>query len=374
VRAQVYTESVALTIVHADLDAFYASVEQLDNPELKGRPVLVGGSPEARGVVAAASYEARRFGVRSAMPMGRALRLCPEAVVVAPRFRRYHEVSEQVLAIYRGITPLVEPLALDEAFLDVTEVENQYGGAGAMAQQLKRWVDETTGLAVSVGVGPNKLIAKIASDQSKPDGLLVVPPGQERQFLALLPVRAMWGVGPKTEAELVALGITTVGQLARAQPQALAARFGQRGLLSHRLANGIDERPVEMEHRRKSVGAETTFPRDLQDGPELRRHLLALAREVGQRLSQEGLAGRTVSVKLRYADFRTISRQVTLPSAVSDLGAMHGTALKVFEGVRRSEDRFRLLGVSVSGLTEERTRQLSLWSPSATVGGISPWT
>ncbi len=353
------------TIVHADLDAFFASVEQLDNPELKGKPVLVGGSPQARGVVAAASYEARRFGVRSAMPMARALRLCPEAIVVAPRFQRYHQVSEQVLAIYRDITPLVEPLALDEAFLDVTEVVEQYGGAQALAQELKGRVRRTAGLTVSVGVGPNKLIAKIASEQSKPDGLLVVPPGQEQQFLAPLSVRALWGIGPKTESVRAALGIATIGQLAQAEPQALAASLGQRGLLFHQLAQGIDQRPVETEHPRKSVGAETTFPRDLQDGPELRGHLLALAREVEQRLRQEGLAGRTVGVKLRYADFRTITRQVTLASAVDDVASIQAAALGLFEGVRSPEDRFRLVGISVSGLTEPGG-QLPLWSPPAT--------
>src|SRR5450759_776129 len=208
-----YHHPMGRTIIHADLDAFYASVEQLDNPELRGKPVVVGGPPESRGVVAAASYEVRRFGVHSAMPMSRALRLCPATVRVSPRFDRYGEMSRQVMAIFRSVTPLVEPLSLDEAFLDVTGRHREYGGAKGLAEYLKRETKRQTGLTVSIGVGTNKTVAKIASDKEKPDGLVVVPPGTEAQFLAPLPVRALWGVGPKSEKVLIAAGFRTVGDL-----------------------------------------------------------------------------------------------------------------------------------------------------------------
>jgi len=212
---------MARTIIHADLDAFYASVEQLDRPELRGKPVVVGGAPEGRGVVMAASYEARAFGVRSAMPMARALRLCPELVRITPRFERYGEMSRQVMAVFRSVTPLVEPLSLDEAFLDVTEPVAARGGAEALARWLKAEVKDSTGLTLSLGVGTNKAVAKIASDRGKPDGLVIVPPGQEAGSLEPLPVRALWGVGPKTEEALAGAGVRTAGDLARADPARL---------------------------------------------------------------------------------------------------------------------------------------------------------
>ncbi|HEY7801494.1 MAG TPA: DNA polymerase IV, partial [Dehalococcoidia bacterium] len=228
------------TILHADMDAFYASVEQRDRPELRGTPVVVGGSPEGRGVVAAASYEVRAFGVRSAMPMSRALRLCPEAVRVSPRFDRYGEVSRQVMAVFRQMTPLIEPLSLDEAFLDITEQVNPYGGAEAAARWLKTEVRRVTALNVSIGGGTNKTVAKIASDAGKPDGLLIVPPGGERAFLAPLPIRALWGVGPKAEAALAAAGVHTIRDLASADPGQLERMLGSRGPVLAEMARGID--------------------------------------------------------------------------------------------------------------------------------------
>ncbi|MEE8346278.1 MAG: DNA polymerase IV, partial [Dehalococcoidia bacterium] len=271
------------TILHADMDAFYASVEQHDNPRLRGKPVVVGGPPESRGVVAAASYEARRFGVRSATPMSRALRLCPQAVRVSPRFDRYGEVSRQVMAIFRDVTPLVEPLSLDEAFLDATEQAAAHGGpdaASALAREIKRRVRKETGLTVSIGGGTNKTVAKIASDMGKPDGLVMVPAGEEASFLAPLPVRSLWGVGPKAEETLAEMGIRTVGELAKTDETTLTARFGVRGDWFRRMAGGLDDRPVETRSERKSVGAETTFPRDLTDGAELRRILDEVAEDV----------------------------------------------------------------------------------------------
>jgi DNA polymerase-4 len=352
------------TILHADLDAFYASVEQLDNPELRGRPVVVGGPPEARGVVAAASYEARRFGVRSAMPMSRALRLCPRAVRVSPRFDRYAEVSRQVMAIFRDVTPLVEPLSLDEAFLDASRSATgraAHGDPYELARELKRRVKEETGLTVSIGVGTNKTVAKIASDMGKPDGLVVVPAGEEASFLAPMSVRSLWGVGPRAEEALAEIGIRTMGELARADPAALAARFGVRGQWFHRMANGLDDRPVETEHERKSVGAETTFPRDLSDGPELREVLGRVAQEVARRLREKGLKARTVVLKLRYSDFRTITRQASLAEGADSARQLAAAAGALLDKTARPGDRFRLLGVHGTNLQASDDAQLHLW-------------
>ncbi len=359
---------MARTIIHADMDAFYASVEQRDRPELRGKPVVVGGPPEARGVVAAASYEARRFGIRSAMPMSRALRLCPQAVRVSPRFGRYGEISRQVMAIFRSLTPLVEPLSLDEAFLDVTGRVQRLGGVAALARGLKRQVRERTGLTVSIGVATNKTVAKIASDMKKPDGLVIVPPGRERAFLAPLPVRALWGVGPKAEAVLAKAGFRTIGQIAETGPERLEALFGSRGRQLWEMAQGRDARPVEPEHERKSVGAETTFPRDLADGPELRQELGRMARDVWGRLSRPGLKARTVVLKLRYADFRTITRQASRPDPTDGLEEIRGMAAGLLDKAVAEGDRFRLLGIHCTNLSEGESGQLALW----TEGGVDP--
>ena len=349
------------TILHADLDAFFASVEQLDDPQLRGKPVVVGGPPEARGVVAAASYEARRFGVHSAMPMGRALRLCPQAVRVLPRFDRYAQVSCQVMSIFRSVTALVEPVSLDEAFLDVTDGVERYGGPEPLARYLKEQVRETTGLTVSIGVGSSKTVAKIASDLGKPDGLVVVPPGGEASFLEPLPIRALWGIGPKTQASLAGAGIHTVGQLARADPIRVEKLLGSRGVLFQAMARGIDERPVETERERKSVGAETTFPRDLPDGPELRLALARISAEVAQRLQEKGCKAHTVAIKLRYADFRTITRQKALSTPIEEAGDVAQVASALLNRVATPRDRFRLLGIQGSQLVKVEIPQLTLW-------------
>ena len=350
------------TIVHADLDAFYASVEQRDNPGLKGKPVVVGGPPEARGVVMAASYEARRFGIRSATPMSRALRLCPDVVRVSPRFDRYTEVSRHVMSIFRQATPLVEPLSLDEAFLDATAEVGSYGGPEPLGRHLKHQVRAQTGLTLSVGIAANKLIAKVASDMQKPDGLVIVAPGDEAAFLAPLSVRALWGVGPKTEAVLNAAGFTTVGQLAGADPERLEASFGTRGPWFHAMARGVDESPVVTEHERKSVGAETTFPRDLTDGPELRAELQRLAESVSRRLAGTGAQGRTVVLKLRYANFRTITRQASRPQPMIDAAEIALIAASLLENVAQERDRFRLIGIHCTNLSADASDQLGLWT------------
>ena len=352
------------TILHADLDAFYASVEQLDNPELRGKPVVVGGAPEGRGVVAAASYEARRFGVRSAMPMSRALRLCPDAVRVSPRFERYATISRRVMAIFRALTPLVEPLSLDEAFLDVTGWVRDGADPERIARELRGEVRQATGLTLSVGVGSNKSVAKIASDLEKPDGLVVVRPGEEAAFLAPMPARALWGVGPKTEAVLHRAGIHTVGDLAKRSAADANRLLGSNGEFLHGMANGIDDREVIVEHERKSVGAERTFARDLPDGPELRGALAEIAEEVARRMERSHVTAHTVAIKLRYANFHTITRQSSLKTPTGDAGTIAGMAAQLLDNVIEAGDEFRLLGVQCSRLVESGT-QAQLWDGDA---------
>lgn len=355
------------TIIHADLDAFYASVEQLDRPELRGRAVVVGGSAEGRGVVAAASYEARKFGVRSAMPMSRALRLCPDAVRVSPRFGRYAEKSREVMAIFRALTPLVEPLSLDEAFLDVSGWVADGAPAEQIARELKREVRDTTGLTLSIGAGSNKSVAKIASDLEKPDGLVVVPHGTEAAFLAPMPIRVLWGVGPKTEQVLARAGIRTVGDLARRGEKDAERLLGSHGVFLRELALGIDERGVETERERKSVGAETTFAQDLPDGPELRAELRRIGTEVGERLKRAHARGSTITLKLRYSYFKTVTRQASLKSPTDDATAIIATAERLLDSIVEEGDRYRLLGIQVSRLVDEFGVQGVLWRDDVVV-------
>lgn len=353
------------TIVHADMDAFYASVEQLDNPELQGKPVIVGGSPEGRGVVAAASYEARQFGVRSAMPMSRAMRLCPKAVRVSPRFDRYADVSARVMAIFRSVTDLVEPLSLDEAFLDVSNQVGSYGGPAALGRWLKDEVKRETGLILSIGIGANKTVAKVASDADKPDGLVYVPHGTEAQFLAPLPVRALWGVGPKAERMLHSAGVKTIGDIAAADVATLERLLGSRGPYLQQMARGSDDRSVETEHERKSVGAETTFAKDLPDGLELRAELDRMAEHVARRLAKSGARGRTVVLKLRYANFTTITRQSSREEPTDNVEVIRSAANALLDKVARPQDRFRLLGIHCTNLEGGgmvTAGQLPLWA------------
>jgi DNA polymerase IV len=348
------------TIMHVDVDAFYASVEQMDNPELRGKPVVVGGPPESRGVVAAASYEVRKFGVRSAMPMSRALRLCPTAVRVSPRFDRYGEISRQIMTIFRSVTPLVEPLSMDEAFLDVTGRHAEHGGAVGLARWLKAEVKERVGLTVSIGVGTNKTVAKIASDKDKPDGLCVVAPGTEIAFLDPLPVRALWGVGPKSEQALVAAGFRTVGDLAKASPDHLESAFGQRGRELWEMANGHDDRELVTEWERKSVSAENTFPRDLPDGPALREEMRQIAHGVAQRLRKSKAKARCIAIKLRYRNFRTITRQLTRPEPTDDAEEIAAAAGQLLDKTTQEGDMFRLLGIHASKLTDVEGEEVQI--------------
>ena len=350
-------------ILHADFDAFYASVEQLDNPELRDKPVVVGGSAEGRGVVASASYEAREFGVRSAMPMRTAQRLCPHAIRVGARFDRYREISQRVMSIFRDLTPLVEPLSLDEAYLDVTSIVAENRRAADIAASLKRRVKHELGLTISVGVATSKSIAKIASDMDKPDGLTVVAPGDEKAFLAPLPIRDLWGVGPRTAERLNSEGIETIGDIARQDEDWLRERFGKHGAQMQKLALGQDNSPVVVRRETKSVSAETTFAQDIGEPEALLEVVNRLSQRVANQLRRKQLQGRTVKLKLRLSDFTTFTRQKTLPHAVQsadDLSQFAGELLRAELYGRR---RFRLVGVGVSGFEQseedpEEPRQL----------------
>jgi len=352
----------ARRILHCDMDCFYAAVHMRDDPRLAGRPVIVGGDPSGRGVVASASYEARKFGVRSAMPSSRARRLCPEAVFVRADFAAYERESESIFEIYRRFTPAVEVLGLDEAYLDVTSRLGRLGTASAVGAEIRRLVRRERRLAVSVGVGPSKLVAKIASDAAKPDGMKVVPPGRVRAFLDPLPVRSLPGVGPVTEKALLGCGIRTIAQLRVKSIGALSVRIGRRwaeGLVG--FAEGRDDRPVETRWERKSMGSENTFARDLTARADMDAELERLAAEVSRGLVEGGLSARTVTIKVRYSDFRTLTRSVTLPSATADaeLVSRHSKALlrKTDAGARA----VRLLGVSVSNLARGGDPQLRLF-------------
>jgi len=333
-------------IIHLDLDAFYAAVEVLENPDLAGKPVVVGGRPEERGVVAAASYPAREFGVRSAMPMSRALSLCPEAIVLPPRHGLYRDYSRRVMAILRQTSPLVEQMSIDEAYLDLTEQVPTWEASIEVARELQAQIKKGCGLSASLGVATNKLVAKVASDRDKPGGLTVVRPGEEAAFLAPLPVRVLWGVGPVTAEKLAAMGVTTVGQLARLSEEELWAQFGRRGAEMAQAARGIDERPVVTEHEAKSVSQETTFPRDLTDVEALREQLWQLSQGMARRLKKVERAAGTVAIKLRYADFITLTRQTTLAVPTDDERVIYQAAVALLDRAWKRGRPVRLLGVA----------------------------
>jgi len=354
---------VPRTIIHVDMDAFYASVEQRDRPELRGRPVIVGADPRGRGVVAASSYEARRFGVHSAMPIGRAARLCPDGVFLPVDIEKYAVVSRQIMAILAGFTPLVEPLSIDEAFLDVTQTRALFGGGEEQARRIKSRIRSAVGLAASVGVASNKFIAKVASDLEKPDGLVVVAPGGEADFLAPLPVSRLWGAGRVTTADLESMGIRTIGQLAAIPPSHLQSRFGRGGALLSALAHGVDERAVEPFAPPKSMGAEETFERDHRDGERLRATLRGQAERVARELRAQGYAGRTVTLKLRFADFSTITRSHTGDPTQDGLTVYREASALLDRVVLRQP--VRLIGLSVAALGLAGQGQLALLGPDA---------
>lgn len=356
---------MARTILHLDLDAFFCAVEELHNPALAGRAFAVGGKPESRGVVASCSYPARRRGVRSAMPMSQALRLCPELVVVPPRHRAYSAMSRKVMERVHRLTDLVEQLSIDEAFLDVSASARS---GERLARELQATIHRELGLPCSVGVASNKLVAKIANNVGKaagrgdgpPNAITVIPPGQGAAFLAPLSCNELWGVGPKTAARLAELGITTIGQLAQRSPKEMDALFGKHGHDLTLRARGIDDRPVSTEHERKSVSQETTFNRDVRDGAALRATLRELAEGVSRDLRREGLAGITVRLKLRRPDFSTPTRQLRVEHATDEAERIYSAALRLFEQLWVTGEPVRLLGIGVSGLSDG-PRQMGLF-------------
>ena len=339
------------TVLHVDMDAFYASVSLLHHPELVGTPVIVGGG--TRGVVLSATYEARRFGVHSAMPMTRARRLCPQAVVLQPNHREYTQVSDNVMAVFRSVTPLVEPLSLDEAFLDVAGAVRRLGSPTAIAEHIRARIHDEQGVTCSVGVAGTKFVAKLASSRAKPDGLIVVPVDRVVEFLHPLPVSALWGVGEKTEEALTRLGLRTVGDLARIPQQTLVRALGPAaGAHLAALAWGRDERHVIASEPEKSIGNEETFGTDVDDPEVIHRELLRLSEKVAARMRAAGYRGRTISIKVRFADFTTITRARTVKDATDVGQQLYAVARSLYEALGLQRARIRLVGVRVEGLVD----------------------
>jgi DNA polymerase IV len=355
-------QTTVRSILHVDMDAFYASVEEREKPEIAGRPLIVGGTPQGRGVVAAANYAVRKFGVHSAMPTATALRLCPHAVVLPPRMEYYAAVSRQIRDIFEQFTPHVEPLSLDEAFLDVTGSEALFGNAEQIGRKIKQEIAGKLRLVASVGVAPNKFLAKVASDLQKPDGFVVVDPARVQEFLAPLPVRRLWGVGKVAATILEELGVCTIGDIRTLPLETLQQRFGEHGRHLWELARGMDERPVVPDREAKSISHETTFPEDVTDLECLRAWAVELAGQVARRLRRHKLQGKTVHLKVRFSDFRTISRSTTLsqPTSVTHeieqaIGEMLSSRLPA------GHLPVRLLGVGVSGFDRPAVAQLTLF-------------
>ena len=353
-------------ILHVDMDAFYASVEERDRPELAGQAVIVGGDPDRRGVVSAASYEARRFGVHSAMPAATARRLCPHGVFLRPRIDHYAAVSREIREIFGRYTPLVEPLSLDEAFLDVGGSEGLFGPAPEIGRRIKQEIREELRLVASVGVAPNKFLAKIASDLEKPDGFVVVEPEGVQAFLDPLPVSRLWGVGKVGGRSLDKLGVRTIGQLRKLPVEVLASKFGGMGEHLGRLARGIDQRPVVPDHQAKSISHETTFAVDVADREVLRAWLLELVEQVARRLRRHALRARTVELKVRFSDFRTITRSQTLPEPTNVTAELWQAATAILDArLPRPSAPVRLLGFGTSRLDASGRVQRQLFDEPA---------
>lgn len=354
---------MARRIMHIDLDAFFVSVEQVLNPELRGKPVVVGGKPDRRGVVAAASYEARAFGLHSGMPLITASRLCPRAVFIEGNFHRYRDASTKFMAILADFSPYLEPMGLDEAYLDVTGFESLHGSIRRMAVAMKKRINDELGLCASVGIAGCKVVAKVASDWSKPDGLMEVPVGEERSFLAPLPVGQLPGIGKKTEPVLKGRGITTIGQLASLPLSVLESHFGAAGVMFRNHANGIDGRKVETPAEAKSISRETTFGEDIRDGTLLAATLRYLSEKVGSALRRQGKQARCVSLKLRYADFTTITRQQTLSQAGDSDQVIFDAGYRLLKKeLPTGKQAVRLIGIGVASL--RKGQQLDMFGSS----------
>lgn len=355
-------EKTPRKIIHVDMDAFYASVEQRDNPKLRGLPVIVGGSAERRGVVASCSYEARRFGVRSAMSTVKALGLCPKAVVVPVNMARYKEASRKIREIFYEVTDLVEPLSLDEAYLDVTENKKNEPYAALLAKWIRAEIKTRVQLTASAGVGPNKFIAKLAGDMRKPDALVVIPPEKVSEFVENLPVEKLWGVGPATAKKLHEINLRTASDIRKFPLLQLEKVLGRYGIFLHGLAHGIDDRIVDTDQTPKSRGAETTFDKDSLEMAVLEATLYELAGEVAESVKRYGLTGSTITLKLRYFDFKTITRSQTIPIGTNDFQKIAETAVQLLrEKTDAGKIAVRLLGISLSGFPDTTpSAQLSL--------------
>lgn len=354
-------------IIHLDLDAFYCAVEEQRDPNLRGKPSAVGGRPEGRGVVSSCSYAARKKGVRSAMPMARAIQLCPELIIVPPHFDLYRPASRKVMSKVKELTHLVEQISIDEAFIDVTELAED---AETIGRRLQAEIRDELGLPNSLGIATNKLVAKIANDVGKskaqkgvpPNAMTVVSPGKEAEFLAPLPVEMLWGIGPKTAEKLALMKVQTIGDLAKVPDHELASRFGKNGWDLARRAKGIDNRDIVTQREAKSISQETTFPKDISDGDILRERLRKQAQRVTKQLFKQGLTARTVKIKIRWPDFTTLTRQTTLQNQTVNPAIITDAALQLFEQVWQTGKLVRLLGVGVSNF-DEQPQQLGLWDP-----------
>jgi DNA polymerase-4 len=349
-------------IIHIDMDAFFASVEQLDNPDLRGKPVAVGGSGE-RSVVAAASYEARKFGVRSAMPSIIAKRLCPDLIFVRHNFTRYTEVSSQIIEIFRTYTDLIEPLSIDEAFLDVTNDKQGIGSATVIARKIRQEIKELTGLTASAGISVNKFLAKIASDINKPNGMFVIKPADAEKFIEELPVEKFYGIGKVTAQKMHKLGIHNGADLKKWDMVSLVRNFGKAGVFFYDIARGTDERPVEPDQERKSVGTELTYEKDLTTRFEVIAELYNLEKELMERMEHAETAGRTITLKIKFSDFKQITRSRTLQNYIRDFDTLHKEVTSIRKSLKLEGTRIRLLGVSISNLETEDCgdRQLHLF-------------
>ncbi len=349
-------------IIHIDMDAFFASVEQLDNPELRGRPVAVGGSG-ASSVVAAASYDARIFGVRSALPSVTAKRLCPDLIFVKHHFERYHEISGEVFRIFKSYTELVEPLSIDEAFLDVTDDIQKIGSATLIAKRIKKDIREKTGLTASAGISINKFLAKIASEVKKPDGLFVIKPEEAEKYIENLPIEKFYGIGKVTASKMHKLGIHNGSDLKRWDLLSLVRNFGKSGAFYYDIVRGIDDRPVEPESERKSVGTELTFEKDLTTNFEIIAELYKIEKELMKRLDEAETTGRTITVKVKFSDFRQLTRSKTLQNYVRDFDTLHKEVTSIRKSLELPGNRIRLLGVSISNLENDESsdRQMNLF-------------
>jgi len=351
---------MARRIMHIDLDAFFVSVEQVLNPDLRGKPVVVGGRPDRRGVVASASYEARAFGLHAGMPLTAACRLCPQATFIEGSFSKYRQASQKFMAILADFSPYLEPVSLDEAYLDATGFESIHGSIRQMAIAIKQRITDKLELCASIGIASSKVVAKVASELSKPDGLLEVADGEERSFLAPLPIAKLPGVGKKTERILNGLGINTIGKLSNTPLDTLKSHFGTSGEVLHRYANGIDDREIKLPSAAKSISRETTFGKDIKDRSRLEATLRYLSERVGSELRQQGKLSRCITLKLRYADFRTITRHHTLRQGSNTDQTIFDTVLHLLKKALSPEKQpVRLIGIGVSNLIESG-RQLAM--------------